>query len=109
MRAPPNVTDDVAAGIDEIKMELAVERASRLSLTLDGSTCHPCWPMPSRACRTAIQPARTRRSARAPTRRCSMPEPALRGYLAERSGGRLSVRRGDKLRGVVTAGSAASW
>ena len=68
-----NVTDDVAAGVDEIRMELASNAHHVFRFTLDGKHVPPALADAIVRVQKAISLPRTRRSAPARTRRCSTP------------------------------------
>jgi 5,10-methylenetetrahydromethanopterin reductase len=106
-----NVTDDVAGGIDEIKMELASNAHHVFRFTLDGTHVPSALADAiGRVQKGYISPPRMRRSARAPTPRCSMPS---RRYapISRSASGRPAYRPLSPTSFKVwsTRGSAASW
>jgi alkanesulfonate monooxygenase SsuD/methylene tetrahydromethanopterin reductase-like flavin-dependent oxidoreductase (luciferase family) len=106
-----NVTDDVAGGIDEIKMELASNAHHVFRFTLAGKHVPSALADAiGRVQKGYISPPRMRRSARAPTPRCSMPS---RRYapISRSASGRPAYRPLSPTSFKVwsTRGSAASW
>ncbi len=95
-----NVTDNVAAGIDEIKMELASNAHHVPSALADAIG----------RVQKGYQPAAHEALGPSPNAALLDAEPVLRASLAERFGavGPPSAVA-DKLQGVVARGSAASW
>jgi len=86
-----NVTDDVAAGIDEIRVELASNAHHAFRFTLDGTQVPPALADAILlACRRATSPPPTRPSAPARTPRCSTPSPPCAPVS------RSASRRGDR-------------
>ena len=100
-----NVTDDVAAGIDEIKMELASNAHHVFRFTLHGKHVPSALADAIGRVQKGYQPAVHEALGPSPNAALLDAEPALRAYLAERFGavGPPSVVA-DKLRGVVDAG-----
>jgi 5,10-methylenetetrahydromethanopterin reductase len=100
-----NVTDDVAAGIDEIKMELASNAHHVFRFTLHGKHVPSVLADAIGRVQKGYQPAAHEALGPSPNAALLDAEPALRAYLAERFGavGPPSVVA-DKLRSVVDAG-----
>ncbi|HEU5191560.1 MAG TPA: LLM class flavin-dependent oxidoreductase [Methylomirabilota bacterium] len=100
-----NVTDDVAAGIDEIRMELASNAHHVFRFTLEGKHVPGDLADAIRRVQKGYQPAAHEALGPSPNARLLDAEPALRAYLAERFGavGPPAVCA-EKLRGVVEAG-----
>ena len=100
-----NVTDDVAAGIDEIRMELASNAHHVFRFTLEGKHVPGELADAIRRVQKGYQPAAHEALGPSPNARLLDAEPALRAYLAERFGavGPPAVCA-EKLRGVVEAG-----
>ena len=100
-----NVTDDVAAGIDEIKMELASNVHHVFRFTLDGKHVPSALADAIARVQHGYQPAAHEALGPSPNAALLDAEPALRAYLAERFGavGPPSAVA-NKLRGVVDAG-----
>ena len=100
-----NVTDDVAAGIDEIRMELASNAHHVFRFTLEGKHVPGELADAIRRVQKGYQPAAHEALGPSPNARLLDAEPALRAYLAERFGavGPPAVCA-EKLRGVVGAG-----
>ncbi len=100
-----NVTDDVAAGIDEIRMELASNAHHVFRFTLEGKHVPRELADAIRRVQKGYQPAAHEALGPSPNARLLDAEPALRAYLAERFGavGPPAVCA-EKLRGVVEAG-----
>lgn len=100
-----NITDDVDAGIDEIKMELASNAHHVFRFTLEGK--HVPGELADAILRVqkGYQPAAHEALGPSPNAALLDREPALRRYLADRFGavGPPSVV-GEKLRAVVSAG-----
>ena len=100
-----NVTDDVEAGIDEIKMELASNAHHVFRFTLDGKHVPGDLADAIRRVQKGYQPAAHEALGPSPNAALLDAEPVLRAYLAERFG---AVGPGavvaDKLRAVVDAG-----
>src|SRR5256885_4906521 len=100
-----NITDDVAAGIDEIKMELASNAHHVFRFTLDGKHVPPALAEAIVRVQKGYQPAAHEALGQSPNAALLDAEPALRAYLADRFaavGPPSAVA--DKLRGVVGAG-----
>jgi len=100
-----NVTDDVAAGIDEIRMELASNAHHVFRFTLEGKHVPGELADAIGRVQKGYQPAAHEALGASPNARLLEAEPALRAYLAERFAavGPAAVCA-DKLRGVVEAG-----
>src|SRR6266850_2521881 len=100
-----NVTDDVAAGIDEIKMELASNAHHVFRFTLEGKHVPSALADAIGRVQKGYQPAAHEALGPSPNAALLDAEPALRAYLAERFGavGPPSAVA-DKLQGVVDAG-----
>jgi alkanesulfonate monooxygenase SsuD/methylene tetrahydromethanopterin reductase-like flavin-dependent oxidoreductase (luciferase family) len=100
-----NVTDDVAAGIDEIKMELASNAHHVFRFTLDGKHVPDALADAIRRVQRGYQPAAHEALGPSPNAALLDAEPALRAYLAERFGavGPAKVVA-ERLRAVVDAG-----
>ena len=100
-----NVVDDVAAGIDEIRMELASNAHHVFRFTLDGKHVPDELADAIRRVQKGYQPAAHEALGPSPNASLLEAEPALRAWLAERFGavGPAAVVA-DKLRGVVEAG-----
>src|SRR5204863_1337582 len=99
-----NVTDDVAAGIDEIRMELASNAHHVFRFTLEGKHVPGDLADAIRRVQKGYQPAAHEALGPSPNARLLDEEPALRAYLAGRFG---AVGPGavvaDKLRAVADA------
>lgn len=100
-----NVTDDVAAGVDEIRMELASNAHHVFRFTLDGKHVPGDLADAIRRVQRGYQPAAHEALGPSPNARLLDAEPALRAYLADRFAavGPPPVCA-EKLRGVVAAG-----
>jgi 5,10-methylenetetrahydromethanopterin reductase len=100
-----NVTDDVAAGIDEIKMELASNAHHVFRFTLDGKHVPGELADAIRRVQKGYQPAAHEALGPSPNAALLDAEPALRTYLAERFAavGPAAVVA-ERLRAVVSAG-----
>ena len=100
-----NVTDDVAAGVSEIKMELASNAHHVFRFTLEGKHVPGDLADAIRRVQKGYQPAAHEALGPSPNAALLDAEPALRAYLADRFGavGPAPVVA-DKLRGVVDAG-----
>jgi 5,10-methylenetetrahydromethanopterin reductase len=100
-----NVTDDVAAGIDEIRMELASNAHHVFRFTLEGKHVPGELADAIRRVQKGYHPVAHEALGPSPNARLLDGEPALRAYLAERFGavGPPAVCV-EKLRGVVEAG-----
>ena len=100
-----NVTDDVAAGVDEIRMELASNAHHVFRFTLEGKHVPGALADAIRRVQKGYQPAAHEALGASPNARLLEAEPALRAYLAERFAvvGPADVCA-EKLRGVVAAG-----
>jgi 5,10-methylenetetrahydromethanopterin reductase len=100
-----NVTDDVAAGVDEIRMELASNAHHVFRFTLEGKHVPGELAGAIRRVQRGYQPAAHEALGPSPNARLLEAEPALRAYLAERFAavGPAPVCA-EKLRGVVDAG-----
>jgi 5,10-methylenetetrahydromethanopterin reductase len=100
-----NVTDDVEAGIDEIRMELASNAHHVFRFTLEGKHVPGDLADAIRRVQKGYQPAAHEALGPSPNARLLDSEPALRAYLADRFGavGPAAVCA-EKLRGVVEAG-----
>jgi 5,10-methylenetetrahydromethanopterin reductase len=79
-----NVTDDVAAGIDEIRMELASNAHHVFRFTLEGKHVPDELADAIRRVQKGYQPAAHEALGASPNARLLEAEPALRGYLADR-------------------------
>jgi 5,10-methylenetetrahydromethanopterin reductase len=100
-----NVTDDVAAGIDEIKMELASNAHHVFRFTLEGKHVPGDLADAIRRVQKGYQPAAHEALGPSPNAALLDTEPVLRRYLAERFaavGPPAAVA--DKLAAVVDAG-----
>jgi 5,10-methylenetetrahydromethanopterin reductase len=100
-----NVTDDVAAGIEEIRMELASNAHHVFRFTLDGKHVPGNLVDAVRRVQQRYQPAVHEALGPSPNARLLEAEPALQAYLASRFAavGPAAVCA-DKLRAVVEAG-----
>jgi 5,10-methylenetetrahydromethanopterin reductase len=100
-----NVTDDVAAGIDEIRMELASNAHHVFRFTLEGKQVPPALADAILKVQKGYQPAAHEALGASPNAALLDGEPALRAYLAQRFAavGPASLVA-DKLRAVVDAG-----
>ena len=100
-----NVTDDVAAGIEEIRMELASNAHHVFRFTLEGKHVPGELVDAIRRVQKGYQPAAHEALGPSPNARLLDAEPVLRAYLAERFAavGPAAVCA-EKLRGVVEAG-----
>ena len=100
-----NVTDDVAAGIDEIRMELASNAHHVFRFTLEGKHVPGELADAIRRVQKGYQPAAHEALGRSPNAALLEAEPALRRYLAERFAavGPPAVVA-ERLRAVVDAG-----
>ena len=100
-----NVTDDVAAGIEEIRMELASNAHHVFRFTLEGKHVPGELADAIRRVQKGYQPAAHEALGPSPNAHLLEAEPALRAWLAERFAavGPAAVCA-DKLRGVVEAG-----
>ena len=100
-----NVVDDAAAGIDEIRMELASNAHHVFRFTLEGKRVPAEQADAIRRVQKGYQPAAHEALGPSPNARLLDAEPALRAWLADRFaavGSPAAVA--DKLRGVVDAG-----
>jgi 5,10-methylenetetrahydromethanopterin reductase len=100
-----NVTDDVAAGIDEIKMELASNAHHVFRFTLEGKHVPADLADAIRRVQKGYRPAAHEALGQSPNAALLDAEPVLRAYLAERFavvGPPAAVA--EKLRAVVDAG-----
>jgi 5,10-methylenetetrahydromethanopterin reductase len=79
-----NVTDDVAAGIDEIRMELASNAHHVFRFTLEGKRVPGALADAIRRVQRGYQPAAHEALGPSPNARLLDAEPALRAWLAER-------------------------
>ncbi len=100
-----NVTDDVATGVEEIRMELASNAHHVFRFTLEGKHVPGDLADAIRRVQTGYQPAAHEALGPSPNARLLDAEPALRAYLAERFAavGPAAVCA-EKLRRVVEAG-----
>ena len=100
-----NVTDDVVAGLDEIRMELASNAHHVFRFTLEGKHVPGELADAIRRVQKGYQPAAHEALGPSPNARLLDAEPALRAYLADRFAavGPAAVCA-EKLRGVVEAG-----
>jgi 5,10-methylenetetrahydromethanopterin reductase len=100
-----NVTDDVAAGIEEIRMELASNAHHVFRFTLEGKHVPGELADAVRRVQQGYQPAAHEALGPSPNARLLDAEPALRAYLADRFAavGPAAVCA-EKLRAVVDAG-----
>lgn len=100
-----NVTDDVAAGIEEIRMELASNAHHVFRFTLEGKHVPGELADAIGRVQKGYQPAAHEALGPSPNARLLEAEPALRGWLAERFAVvGPAAACADKLRGVVEAG-----
>lgn len=100
-----NVTDDVAAGIDEIRMELASNAHHVFRFTLEGKHVPGDLADAVRRVQQGYQPAAHEALGPSPNARLLDAEPALRAWLAERFAAvGPAAACAAKLRGVVDAG-----
>jgi 5,10-methylenetetrahydromethanopterin reductase len=100
-----NVTDDVAAGIDEIRMELASNAHHVFRFTLEGKHVPGDLADAIRRVQKDYQPAAHEALGPSPNARLLEAEPALCAYLADRFAAVGPARVcAEKLRGVVEAG-----
>jgi 5,10-methylenetetrahydromethanopterin reductase len=100
-----NVTDDVAAGITEIRMELASNAHHVFRFTLEGKHVPEHLADAIRRVQTGYQPAAHEALGVSPNAMLLEREPALRAYLADRFGAvGPPAAVADKLRAVVEAG-----
>jgi len=100
-----NVTDDVAAGVDEIRMELASNAHHVFRFTLEGKHVPGALADAIRRVQKGYQPAAHEALGASPNARLLEAEPALRAYLAERFAVVGPAEAcAEKLRGVVAAG-----
>jgi hypothetical protein len=100
-----NVTDDVAAGVDEIRMELASNAHHVFRFTLEGK--HVPGDLADAILRVqkGYQPAAHEALGPSPNASLLDREPALRAYLAERFGAvGPAAAVADKLAKTVEAG-----
>jgi 5,10-methylenetetrahydromethanopterin reductase len=100
-----NVTDDITAGIDEIKMELASNAHHVFRFTLEGK--HVPGPLADaiRRVQQGYQPAAHEALGPSPNAKLIDAEPVLRAYLAERFAAvGPSPVVAERLRAVVEAG-----
>lgn len=100
-----NVTDNVTAGVDEIRMELASNAHHVFRFTLEGKHVPGALADAIRRVQQGYQPAAHEALGASPNARLLDAEPALRHYLAER----FAVvgppaACAEKLRAVVEAG-----
>ncbi|HXH82786.1 MAG TPA: LLM class flavin-dependent oxidoreductase [Candidatus Tectomicrobia bacterium] len=79
-----SVTDDVAAGIDEIRMELASNAHHVFRFTLEGKHVPGALADAIRRVQQGYQPAAHEALGPSPNARLLEAEPALRAYLADR-------------------------
>jgi 5,10-methylenetetrahydromethanopterin reductase len=100
-----NVTDDVAGGIDEIRMELASNAHHVFRFTLEGKHVPGGLADAIRRVQKGYRPAAHEALGPSPNARLLDAEPALRAYLADRFAavGPAAVCA-EKLRAVVEAG-----
>ena len=100
-----NVTDDVAAGVDEIRMELASNAHHVFRFTLEGKHVPGALADAIRRVQKGYQPAAHEALGASPNARLLEAEPALRAYLAERFAVVGPAEAcAEKLREVVSAG-----
>jgi 5,10-methylenetetrahydromethanopterin reductase len=100
-----NVTDDVAAGVEEIRMELASNAHHVFRFTLEGKHVPGDLADAIRRVQKGYQPAAHEALGPSPNARLLEAEPALRAYLADRFAAVGSAAAcAGKLRGVVDAG-----
>jgi 5,10-methylenetetrahydromethanopterin reductase len=100
-----NVTDDVTAGIDEIRMELASNAHHVFRFTLEGKHVPGALADAIRRVQKGYQPAVHEALGASPNARLLEAEPALRAYLAERFAAvGPAAACAERLRGVVEAG-----
>jgi 5,10-methylenetetrahydromethanopterin reductase len=100
-----NVTDDVSAGVDEIKMELASNAHHVFRFTLEGKHVPGTLADAILRVQKGYQPAAHEALGPSPNAALLDAEPALRAYLADRFGAvGPPAACADKLRAVVEAG-----
>lgn len=100
-----NVTDDVAAGVDEIRMELASNAHHVFRFTLEGKHVPGELADAIRRVQRGYQPSAHEALGPSPNARLLEAEPALRAYLAERFAAVGPPQAcAEKLQGVVDAG-----
>jgi 5,10-methylenetetrahydromethanopterin reductase len=100
-----NVTDDVAAGIDEIKMELASNAHHVFRFTLEGKHVPGALADAIRRVQKGYQPAAHEALGPSPNGALLDAEPVLRAYLAERFAAvGPPAACAERLRAVVEAG-----
>jgi 5,10-methylenetetrahydromethanopterin reductase len=100
-----NVTDDVAAGIDEIKMELASNAHHVFRFTLEGKHVPDALADAIRRVQKSYQPAAHEALGASPNAALLDAEPVLRTYLAERFAAvGPPAACAERLRAVVDAG-----
>jgi 5,10-methylenetetrahydromethanopterin reductase len=100
-----NVVDDVAAGVDEIRMELASNAHHVFRFTLEGKHVPPGLAEAIRRVQRGYQPAAHEALGPSPNAALIDAEPALRTYLAERFAAvGPAAACAEKLRAVVEAG-----
>jgi 5,10-methylenetetrahydromethanopterin reductase len=100
-----NVTDDVAAGIDDIRMELASNAHHAFRFTLQGKHVPGDLVDAVRRVQQRYQPAAHEALGPSPNARLLEAEPALKAYLANRFAAvGPAADCADKLRAVVAAG-----
>jgi 5,10-methylenetetrahydromethanopterin reductase len=100
-----NVTDDVTAGIEEIRMELASNAHHVFRFTLEGKHVPGDLADAIRRVQKGYQPAAHEALGPSPNARLLEAEPALRAWLADRFAAvGPAAACADKLRGVVEAG-----
>jgi len=100
-----NVTDDIAAGVEEIRMELASNAHHVFRFTLEGKHVPGELADAIRRVQKGYQPAAHEALGSSPNARLLEAEPALCAYLAARFGVvGPAAACAEKLRGVVEAG-----
>lgn len=100
-----NVTDDVAAGLDEIRMELASNAHHVFRFTLEGKHVPGDLADAIRRVQKGYQPAAHEALGVSPNARLLEAEPALRAYLADRFAAvGPAAACAEKLRAVMEAG-----
>src|SRR5262249_19061466 len=100
-----NVTDDVAAGLDEIRMELASNAHHVFRFTLEGKHVPGDLADAIPRVQKGYQPAAHEALGPSPNARLLEAEPALRAWLAERFAAvGPAAACAERLRGVVDAG-----
>jgi 5,10-methylenetetrahydromethanopterin reductase len=100
-----NVTDDVAAGVEEIKMELASNAHHVFRFTLEGKNVPTDLAGAIRRVQKGYQPAAHEALGPSPNAKLLDVEPTLKTYLADRFAAVGPPKAlAERLRGVVKAG-----